>query len=186
MDQKNTMLIIVGFVALLLGVSLLGVIATEEQELVSKSVVTNESITFTTCRTVGADPTLNETGVNCNFTITYAPTGWKVNDETPCPLTSFAMRNFTGDTMTSGTDYVADLTNGIVNLRNTTALGGAIDANQYNVSYVDYLYCGDDYVNQSWQRSILNVVVGMFGIALLIVAVGIFYAVIRNEKLLGI
>jgi len=46
----------------------------------------------------------NITGMeNADYTITNAPTGWKVLD---CPITNFVLANASGSTLVEDTDFV--------------------------------------------------------------------------------
>jgi hypothetical protein len=49
-----------------------------------------------------------------------------------------------------------------------------------NLTYVNYQYCPDDYINVSWGRSVIRYAVGFFAIGLLLVSVGLFYSVARD------
>lgn len=187
-ERSSAVMLIIAFFTLILGVSLLVTIGEQEQGLVTKEAVLNESDDFSACR---VEETINDTG--CNFTVTNAPTGWKLDDTSnACPLTNFVLKNCTGHTLTITTDYVVDLATGIYELKNNSdVLCGNTTGDRYpyalvNKTFVYYNYCPDDYLTQSWQRSIMDVVVGMFAIALLAISVGIFYAVLKREGLTGI
>lgn len=185
-ERNSAILIIIAFFTLILGVSLLTAIASQEQAVVSKTSTANETVNFRTCR--GEDILINDTG--CNLTLTNAPTGWKLLDtDDPCPLTSLVMRNCTADTLTVSTDYIITLGTGIVELRNTSDVTcGGLDVTLPlgNNTFVDYKYCPDDYLTQSWQRSLLDVVVGFFAIALMVISVGLFYSIARREGIIGV
>ena len=57
----------------------------------------------------------------------------------------------------------------------------ATQNSQTNTTTVSYGYCGDDYVSESWGRTAVDTTAGLFAIALLLIAVALFYAVGRNE-----
>ena len=48
-----------------------------------------------------------------------------------------------------------------------------------------YTFCPDDYLNSTWGRSVLATVPGFFALALLGVALWMFYAVFRNVGLMS-
>lgn len=166
-------------IGVLVVVAILPTIANNTQLMTSKISKTNETISFAACRTGGhANPTMNETSSTCNFTVAQVPDGWRDSDGgISCGLTNFVMRNWTGDTMTSGTDYVVTLGDGIVNLRNTTDLGMEIDDIQWNESYVDYDFCDEGYVNSSGGRSVAGLI--LIFAALGLIGFVIYYSVTK-------
>jgi len=189
-EKSSAALLIIGFFTLILGVALLTTIAEQEQVLVSKTQVLNESFHFYNCRTENENPTINETAPTCNRTFTNAPAGWKLTGDDACPLTHIVVRNCTADVLTITTDYLTDTTRGILMLVNTSdTTCGTVTGNnhdQENYTYMDYRYCPDNYLTQAWTRSVMDVVVGFFAIALLLVSVGIFYAIMKKEGIIGI
>lgn len=158
--------LILGFFTLILGVSLIVPMTSNSNIVTTKLTVANEANAFTP---VSVNE-INETEVH---TMTNNPTSWKVND---CPLTSVSIKNASGGTaLTETTDYVLDASTGtftLVNNTNTVAMIGAD-----NNTYVDYSYCGDDYLNLSWGRSMLNLIGGFFALAILGVSLRLFYSV---------
>lgn len=184
MDNKNVALLVGAFVSIIIGVSLLTVISSEEQAVVAKTSVFNETLDFQVCMTENENPTINNTG--CNLTVANAPTGWKLQNDDSCPLTTIVLRNGTADTLTVTTDYVASAATGIIELKNTSAVYNGLALPSENETYVDYLYCPDDYINASWARSVSDIIPGFFAIALLALGVGLFFAVMKNEGLTGI
>lgn len=184
-DRSSAILLITAFFTLILGVVLLTSIAESEQGLVTKDSTENESITFAQCR--DAEMTINDTG--CNKTLTNAPTGWKLDDDKDaCPLTAFTLKNCTGDTLTIATHYTVGLSTGVVEMRNVTNTICNVTSGTLleNNTFAGYSYCPDDYLTQSWNRTLMDVVVGFFGLALMIISVGLFYMIARKEGIIGI
>lgn len=174
MVLKATEKLVLAFVALIVGVSLVGVIASESLGVTDKTVVTNEAINIAAAR-LGDDLSINETNAASNFTVTNYPTNWKITD---CPITVSAYGNSTAD-WTVNTDYEVFAAQGIIHVLNTTAT----EAGASNATLVDYTYCGDKYLNSSWGRTSLTIVSGLFAIALLLTAVGLFYSVGKDYGL---
>ncbi len=182
MENKNVNYLVLGFVFLIIGIALIGTIASEVNNKVDRTVVVDESndLSANLC-VVGIGGTLStgldESVVGCNITVTNYPTDWKVSD---CPLTDVVVGNSTLD-FTEGTDYNLFASRGMIQMLNTSIsqLGYA------NTTVVDYTYCADDYLNTSWGRSVLVTVPGFFALALLSVALWLFYAVFRNSNLLN-
>lgn len=167
--------LILAFVTLLLGVVLIGTVATNALAVTDKTTVTDESWNLATACIVGNQ--VNESDADCNITVTNAPTGWKSND---CPLASVVVTNSTPYTFTLDTDYYLFTSTGIVQMLNTTSTR----AGHANTTLVDYKYCGDNYLNSSFGRTGVNLVPGFFGLALLLTSVGLFYNVAKEEGII--
>ncbi len=161
MAKDNTITILVSAaVIIILVAALITSIASESQLKTTKLVGTeNTTTTGTPYWTNGLHR--NESYV---YTITYPPTGWKVDD---CPIATFVMTNSSGQTLTSGTDYTFNSGKGTYSILDT--LNTNKTANNYTAR--TYYYCADDYLNSSWGRNILNLTPGLIAIALLILAV---------------
>jgi len=172
----NTQKILLAFVTLMLGAVLVGVIATNALAVTAKTNVYDESSNLATSCIVGAAQEVNESDSACNITATNAPSGWKTQD---CPLTSVTVENGTV-TLTEGTGYNLFASTGIIQMLNDTST----DAGDFNTTYVNYIYCQDNYLNLGWGRTITNLVAGFFAIALLLVSVGLFYDVARDTGLI--
>jgi len=179
MENKSMALLLGAFIALIIGVSLIGVIATQGQAVTTKLSASAETTDLSTSCYAGALFQVNESLAACNITATYAPTSWKVEE---CPVTSVVVTNATGTALTVNTDYVVYASTGIIQMLNTTATASAGLGNE---SIVTYSYCGDDYLTEGWTRSISGLIPGFFAMALLLMSVGMFYQVMKNEGLLG-
>jgi hypothetical protein len=171
MDVVNKLLL--AFVTLILGLVLIGTIATSVIGVSSGTQVINET------QAIGIAMDAGTVETNVAFNVTNAPTGWKTED---CPLTGIAIKNATNAALTRDTDYTFYPTNGSWTLKGTTVNTSKFWAN--NNSYVSYTYCGNDYLNSSWGRSVLNISVGMFAIALLVASVALFYSVAQEAGIM--
>lgn len=168
--------LIAAFVLLILGVSLIGTVASQALTVTDKKVITNEADNIATARAAGINQ-INESSPNSNITVTNAPTGWK---QTDCILTSVTFGNSSTD-WTAGTDYVSYPALGIISLRNTTATNTSIT----NTTNVDYTYCGDDYLNSSWGRTTLLLVGGFFALVILAGSLWLFYGVGKDTGIIN-
>ena len=179
MESKNVNYLVMAFVFLIVGVALIGTVASEVNSKAAKTLVYDEADDMSACMvdlggSIGFS--VNESASACNLTVTNAPSGWKSDD---CPLTGVALGNATLD-WTSGTDYQVVTTTGVIALKNTTAT-----QNGYaNSTQVDYAYCADGYLNSSWGRSVLLTLPGFFALALLGVSLWLFYTVFRNTGII--
>jgi len=172
-DMNVTSKLVLAFVLLLLGVVFIGVIATQGLVVTEKDRVVDESISYANKISNGS--------VNValpNSTVTYAPTSWKQED---CPLTSVVVTNGTGTVLTLNTDYTIDLDTGNLQVLNTTATN---ESNNNNITLVDYTYCDDNYMNLGWGRTGINLVSGFFAIALLMIALALFYSVAKETGMM--
>ncbi|MCP3685541.1 MAG: hypothetical protein GY861_23065 [bacterium] len=170
MDNTTSKLIL-GFVALLLGAILASQVAVQANVVTEKSRVSDEAIDISVARLAGGD--INET---YPFTVTYAPSGWKMEE---CPLTAVTYGNSTDD-YTVTTDYVMTASTGVLTLLNTTEVYQGT-----NDTLVDYTYCGDDYTNLAWGRTAIQVAIGLFALGVFLLAVGLFYSVAKDTGLVG-
>jgi len=175
----NGQKLILAFVTLILGVVLIGVIATNALVVTAKTNVANETLDISSGRLADAILSINAT---YPFRITNYPTGWKTAD---CPITNFVFRNQTQATTTVATDYAFFPANGTLMLVNSSIYhdDGAIQP--LNVTTMSYTYCGDDYMNLGWGRTVTNLVGGFFAIALLLTAVGLFYSIARDNGIIS-
>ena len=168
--------LIIAFVTLIVGAVLIGSIAETTLGVTDTTLASNESLTFTSSVQNG---TLVNSSVN--HSLTYAPSGWKSDGE--CPISDVVVYNGTAGTLTSATDYIVDLDDGIILFLDTSLVDNMIITD--NVSTVTYKYCSDDYLNLSWGRTGANTAVGFFAIACLAISVGIFYSIMKDYGLLN-
>lgn len=180
MENRNIGLLIAAFVLIIVGASLIGVIATEEQIVTTKTIVSNE--THNVLPTIATGRNATEINETITYTLTNAPTGWKLYD---CPITTFTLTNSSGTEFTDTTDYIVNLTAGTLTLVDSaTALVTLTVTN--NNTYATYGYCADGYMNAGWGRSVLDLVPGFFALAVMGIGIALFYGVMKNEGLLGL
>jgi len=154
--QLNVGTIVILAVAIILGAVFMVSIANQSNVLTDKQAVTNQSVDVTSAY-------LAPTSVNAsiNFTI-YSQSSL---NEANCPLTSVAIRNSTGNTLTLTTDYLLYANQGVFSLVNTTSNQGS------NTTYVDYSYCAEGYNFDGSSRGIAKLFVVFFAFILLAVSI---------------
>ena len=171
--------LVLAFVTLLLGVVLIGVIATQQLAVTDRTAIASEVHNVLPTIETGRDVT------NINATITYtltnAPTGWKLADD--CPVAGFSLANSSGSAFTLTTDYLVDLDAGTYTLVDSATAVATLPLGDNN-TYASYQYCGDDYMNLGWGRTAINLVGGFFAIALVMTALGLFYSVAKDTGML--
>lgn len=175
MEQKNLNLLILGFLTLMIGLAIIGTVATSSLDKTTKDNVVDESYNLTGIGCYDAGQVNGTEDTDCNITLVYAPTSWKVLD---CPLTKVVVTNTAGTALNLDTDYNLFASQGIVAMLNTT------DTNETNMGddvLIDYTYCADDYLNSDFGRSVTNLLPGFFALALLGIALLLFYSVAKNE-----
>ncbi len=175
-QDKTLMTLVSVTVLVILAVAFLASISDQTLLNTQKLKVSDESFNLTALSCY-ADGEVNESSSNCVLTTTYAPTGWKAT-ESDCYLSSVVVTNATGTALTLDTDYTLDSDAGTVTMLNTT------DTNATGlgeVALVDYEYCSDNYMPQSWARSVLNTNVGLYVIAILLAVVGIVYLLLGKR-----
>lgn len=162
---------------LIIGIVLLAEVAVIGNTVTDKTTQVNETVALAS----GAEG-YAAGGINTSTTYTIAnnPTGWKVDD---CPITNFRIGNSSGLIWTDTTDYVLTAAAGTFTLTNTTETYEIVHGD--NKTYVSYSYCSDDYMNLSWGRTGINLVPGFFAIALLLMSVGLFYSIARENGIIN-
>lgn len=175
--NKTVTILVTTMIVVVLAVAFLSSIADQTALNTQKTPVADETYNLTAVDCyIGGE--VNESSPNCALTVTYAPTGWKATDS-DCYLSDVVVTNTTGVALTLDTDYTLDATNGIVTMLNTT------DTNETTLNgdvLIDYSYCGDSYIAESWGRSILNTNVGLFAIAILLAVVLIVYILLGKKE----
>ena len=163
--MEATNKLILAFITLIVGLVFISQISILGNSATSKTSVADESHTIVK----------NVTDINTTYvyTINNPPTGWKTTD---CPITSVTLSNSSGTAFTITTDYIFNAANGTFLLKNSSAVLLTAD----NLTYVDYIYCTDDYLNLSWGRTFINLIPGFFALALLLVSIGLFWSVAKD------
>lgn len=125
----------------------------------STSVMTQKQSATETVSLTSAYVDANNVNESVNITI-YSQSDWKVQE---CPLTSVVITNGADTELTEDTDYVLYADAGVFSLLNTT---DTIPSVSLNTSSVAYVYCADGYVTNSSGRSIANLILIFFALAL--------------------
>lgn len=185
MENNSITKLILAFLVLIVGLALIGSVASNSIAVTQKSGISSEIVDIAPARLAGCGPgSINET---YNFTLAQAPTGWKASGG--CPITSFTMVNQTSVAATVTTDYTLFGANGSLYLVNSSTFvllncsAGGTDWVS-NTTTVNYIYCGNDYLNIAWGRTVLNLVAGFFALALLGASVGLFYSVAKDTGII--
>jgi len=180
--MSSTQKLMAAFALLILGAVLIGTIATITLEKTTLIGVTDN-----------LDISAARDGMAVNGSTFYATDilsqraseGWR-NDADGCSISTINMFNQTGDVLVSATDYTwtkdGDGLIGTLTLSNTFDL----NTSALNTTTISYSYCDDDYLAAKWQRSVINLVGGFMALAMLAIAVGLFYSVMKEEGLLNI
>jgi len=185
MDEGNIKLLMLAFIAILVGVVLINVTAEEGLKKTELLRINNETVDYTAARhSPDTEGALME-NVSARIALANVYTGtnsWKAG-ESEC---DFVALRATNSTSTLGSTHYNISTDGYITFKNGTAYGGPAWNVGVNTSEVSYTYCGDDYLVASWQRTVLNLIPGFFGIALMIIAVGLFLVILKREGWIGI
>ena len=179
MAEKNKTIVTLVSVTVLiiLAIAFLSSIADTTLGTTEKLKIADESFNLNTACYVGGQ--VNESDSDCNRTVTNAPTSWKQEDS-DCYLSGVVVTNATGTALTLNTDYRVYSSTGVIQFLNTTAT--ETTALVSNVTLIDYSYCGNNYMADSWGRSILNTNVGLFAIAILVAIVLVVYLLLEKKK----
>lgn len=162
--------LIIAFATLIIGIGLLTTVSTEEQAKTQLTTKLNESIDLSGWK-IGSG-TASYVNQSKTYTLTNAPTGWKTQDS-DCNIALLEYTNASA-TFTVDTDFNIT-TAGLVGFKNTSIM--RLTANS---TFIDYNYCSDDYLAENWSRTTLNVVPGLFALALLLISVALFYSLAKE------
>lgn len=168
--------LVLAFVMLIVGVALLGQIATSGSDVTTVK-------TYTDTLSVAAARANLTKGVNETMSFTPLATypfvgNWK-DGYSECQAQTITVTNATGTAYEDPTDYVYTYnanTLTLVNSTNTVAGGNSL--------LITYDYCPDTYLTQGWSRTSINLVPGLFAIALLGVSVGLFYSLAKDAGII--
>lgn len=166
-------MLISAFLALIVGISLIGVVANEGNSITNLVTITDEEISIVPA--VLADGVINTTK---EFTIANSPDGWRVSG---CPITNFVLGNASEDYTI--VDYTFTASSGVIVFNNSANINASVLTT--NETLVDYEYCPESYLSAGWNRTIIDLVPGFFALALMAIGVGLFYGVMRKEGLIG-
>jgi len=162
-------IILAAFIAILIGVILVSVVATEQTPLTQLSKQRNESLTF-----VKNGVFVNNTTA---YTVNFPPANPIDDANRGCAISSFSLQNSTGTNWVLTTDYTVTLSTGVFYLKNTT---NTVHTSN-NITYVTYNYCDDTYLRSSWSRSALEMMPGFAALAILLISIGMFYQIARSS-----
>lgn len=177
MAKETDIKVLISFAVLfILGAVFVSVVADQTNINTQKLTVLDETTNLST--SCYSDGQVDETSADCNITVTYAPTGWEQTDS-DCYLSGVVVSNATGTALTLDTDYMVYSSTGVIQMLNTTSTNST---NLGDSVLVDYSYCGEGYVADSWGRSVLNTNVGLFAIVLLIAGAVLVYLLFGKEK----
>jgi hypothetical protein len=182
MEQKNLNLLVLGFLTLIVGLALIGTIASNTLSVTTRTSVYDESFDLGPAKAGTADLSVNESLAASNMTLEYAPSGWQaVDSDSGCNVVASVIVGNSTLALTLDTDYEVFLDKGIIHFLNTTDTASAFG----NTSVVDYTYCADDYLNSNFGRSVQKLIPGFFALALLGVSLLIFYSIGKSEGILN-
>lgn len=166
------------FMIVLIGLAFANQTANTTQQLAGSMNQSNESLSLTACYATSATATqVNTTASACNKTVTYWANDWRAND-TQCNIANIVVRNGTGSTLVANTDYRTFGSLGVIQFLNTTSTTGSAA----NLSYTDYTFCNQGYLQDSGSRGIARLIPTMLVIVLLVVAAGGAYALFRKQQ----
>jgi len=118
-------------------------------------------------------PDIDDTYV---FTIDNAVYSGFRTDYSECEVQTINFYNQTGDLMTDPTDYVFVMDIASLTLENVYDLNTSTS----NTTTVTYNYCANDYIG-GWTKTILNVIPGLYVIALLMAIAFTIFWILKKE-----
>lgn len=177
MEKSSVTMLIGAFLAIIVGVSLISVVAQEGNDITNTINISGESVDYTDAR-IGAGT--GEINTTKEFYITNVPTGWRI---TGCPVTNLVLYN-DSSSLTLTADYTFTASTGEIIFNNTANVNTSDSFD--NTTTATYVYCDSEYLTQGWNRTIIDLVPGFFALALMGVGIGLFYGVMRKEGILNV
>lgn len=175
MPKQSTISILIGgAIVAILVCALITSLAEESLKRTTTTLITSEL--HNVLPTIATGKNNSNVNATITYTLTNAPTGWKVQD---CPITSFVLKNSSGTSFTVTTDYVLTASAGTYTLVDSATALANLGIN--NNTYATYNYCANDYLNSSWGRTLLNLTPGLIAIALLVAMVGVAYMLLQGK-----
>ena len=169
-------------VAVLMGVILINVIATETQSK-TQLVGYADIVSIAPLRTVGG--AINDTDVAANRLyasriLSHPTSAYGKNAISDCAISTIVLQNSTGATWTDGVQYawVADGNgvDGYLRIINSVVTNNSVS----NRTTLTYQTCPDAYV-AGWGRTIMNLIPGFFALAILIGAAFAIFHILKEE-----
>lgn len=163
-------IILLLFIGIIFAVNLLNPISTNVQKMTSMNLVVSDLIDISNARIDGGE--INST---YPLTVTNPPKGYL---QTICPLSDFQYGNNTAN-WTLNTDYVINLSSGILYVNNTDATNGSTGISG-NTTQATYHYCQEGYIPNSAGRDIARLILILATIGLLGIVIYYAYNEIKN------
>ena len=180
----NTINILVAaFIAIIVGLMLLGTVASSTYNVTGRgTAIVDERLNLSSSYNSNSGfmnatitRTLAQNGVQCS-----SGDGKWVNGQ-------FVITNSSGTVLTSG-NYTVDYSGQTVAFKNTSTTDPVSYGSSFfggNITLIDYQYYPGDYICSGWQRTVLNMTPGFFGLAIFAVGLGLFYLVAKQEGIFG-
>lgn len=185
--EKNSAvgLLVISFVAILIGVIGVSIISEGINGLTQKTLATE---------VLDLQPAIiNYTWINHTaipLSSHSTATGWR-SELSECSVDALTtIKNYTGTAKTSPINYNFTAASGTtpahihiaVNAANEPAVGGNWTSAISNTTTVTYWYCEDDYIG-GWQATIVDLVPGFFAIGIMIVSAFLIIWIMRKENI---
>ena len=169
METRSLGILVVLFIGIVVALAMLPEMGSTVNEMTELRATTNETLNLATARVTGLPGEINS---SINFSLTNAPSGWKVDK---CPITSLVVLSSNGTTLTGSTigtgDYVPYTSVGIIQFNNTAKVNATVNSSSVaaNSSFGSYAYCDDGYVTGATSTMIklvlLFAALGLLGFA---------------------
>jgi len=189
-EGKVVGIVIAAFLMILIGVIVVNIVAEQSLDKTTLKSAT-ENISIAAAR--AANNSLNSS-VWLHFTTQTCPsTSGDWRGENGCSISNVVVYNQSYSVLTTG-DYTLNTScnsktgtaSGDIALKNTTSWrgdGGAISeiSATANTTQITYSYCDSEYVAQSWGRTILNLVPGLFVLGIFCASAFLLFKVMKAE-----
>lgn len=176
--METTNKLIMAFVTLIIGVVLLNVMASQTL-VVTDSTASSSYVTGPTIVRWGPDNNVNTTNATALAALSTT-TGVDRNTAVGCggwDTSRIYVYNGSGTDLNGNYTVTCTGNDAWITYGNTTYM---VNSQIGNTSRVYYNYYPMSYLEQGWTRTILNMIPGFFALALLAVALALFYSVAKD------
>jgi hypothetical protein len=183
MENKTIGIIISVAIVALMGAILVQIIADNAYPKTVRTAIASETINIAPARLAG-------NAINASYYFHLAKgcpyaTAWREDAGSECQIDYNWVKNSSGAALTDPDDVVkvsngavcTDYPSGDVHFVNSALMNSTIT----NTTTISYSYCADDYMTQSWSRTILNMVPGFFILGILLAVAFVIYYVLKKE-----
>lgn len=169
MENDNITKLIIGFLSIILAIVMISAVADMTTRMYESQPITNTTVDWTDARILADLPSVNES-------VTFNVTLGGVMTDASCDL-------YNGTALTKDADFQINTGGETMSMLNTTLTHiGDLAVNQ---SLCNITYQHTTYLDSGFNRIGVQFIVGFFALALLGIAIGLFYSILKDKGIIG-